>query len=461
MLIAVLSFQAAAGSAVAPEPDVRKEFEGYAAEILASDNPWLGAQFRGNLEKALADPALSGAGRVELMAQLGLAQAQAGELERAIATLKEADRRAQELELDPLPTQRLLALAYLRDAETKNCVERHNSECCIYPLKGGAMHTDRAPAEEARRLFTALLERNPDDLEARWLLNVLAMALGDYPDGVDERWRTPPQTFASETAFPAWRDVAPELGVDCLSLAGGVAVEDYDGDGWFDILTSTTDPSGELRYLRNGGDGTFQDRSAEAHVTCQLGGLNVVAGDYDNDGDQDGLVLRGGWLDQDGRFRRSLLQNDGRAYFGDVTRAAGLAVPAYPSQTALWADLDGDGWLDLYVGNESRKYEDAAADYPNQLFRAAGDGTFRDVAGDSRVKNDRFTKGVCAGDYDNDGDLDMYVSNIGPNRLYTNDGRMHFTDEAPQKNMIEPKGRSFACWFFDHDNDGWLDLVVW
>ncbi len=452
--------QAAQGGPAAFDPQ-RPEFERYAESVFAGTNPYLGQKARRELEQALASADLAPQRRLELEAHLGRELIQSGELERAIATLEAAQEHARALGLDGVQVRRTLALAYLRLAENLNCVDRHNAECCIFPLKGGAIHALREPAEKAREQYELLLEKNPEDLESRWLLNVLAMALGEYPEGVAERWRLPPQAFASQKEMAPFHDVASEVGVDKLSLAGGVAVEDWDGDGLLDILTSTSDPRGPLTCYRNRGDGTFEDRSDASRVSDQLGGLNLIAGDYDNDGDPDALVLRGGWQAEDGRIRKSLLRNDPDGIFRDLTRAAGLGNTDFPSQTATWADLDGDGWLDLYVGNESRKEEAPGADYPSQLFRSRGDGSFVEVAAQAGVRNDRYAKGVAVGDYDDDGDLDLYVSNIGPNRLYRNEGDLRFTDVAPQLGVQEPVGRSFACWFFDYDNDGSLDLLVW
>jgi hypothetical protein len=113
------------------------------------------------------------------------------------------------------------------------------------------------------------------------------------------------------------------------------------------------------------------------------------------------------------------------------------------------------------VANESSAdWENQGGDFPSQLFRNNGDGTFTDIAGDAGVTNDRYGKGVAAGDYDNDGDLDIYVSNIGVNRLYRNDGNLKFADVAESAGVTEPARRSFATWFFDYNNDGWLDLFV-
>ncbi|MGY8689705.1 MAG: CRTAC1 family protein, partial [Verrucomicrobiales bacterium] len=102
----------------------------------------------------------------------------------------------------------------------------------------------------------------------------------------------------------------------------------------------------------------------------------------------------------------------------------------------------------------------ATSDFPNQLFINDGQGQFKDIAQMAGVTNDRFCKGVATGDYDNDGDLDLYVSNAGANRLYRNDGSLKFTDVAEALGVAEPSGRSFATWFFDYNNDGWLDLFV-
>ncbi len=207
--------------------------------------------------------------------------------------------------------------------------------------------------------------------------------------------------------------------------------------------------------------------STPSRIDDQLGGLNCVGGDYNNDGFVDVLILRGAWLFDDGRIRNSLLRNNGDNTFTDVTRQAGLAEPAAPTQTAVWGDFDNDGDLDLFVGNESRadrtlftEADSVAGNYPSQLFRNNGDGTFTDIAAAAGVTNDRYCKGAAAGDFDNDGDLDLYVSNVGRNRLYANDGAGRFTDVAESLGVTAPDDRSFAAWFFDYDNDGWLDLFV-
>ena len=139
-----------------------------------------------------------------------------------------------------------------------------------------------------------------------------------------------------------------------------------------------------------------------------LGGANLLQADYNNDGHTDILVLRGTWLDKYGRHPNSLLRNNGDSTFTDVSLDAGLGVAHYPTETAAWADYDNDGDVDLYVGNE---YGDGL-EAPSQLFRNNGDGTFTDVARIAGVENNRYAKGVSWGDYDNDGFPDLFVSNL-------------------------------------------------
>ncbi|MYE90677.1 tetratricopeptide repeat protein, partial [Candidatus Poribacteria bacterium] len=168
------------------------------------------------------------------------------------------------------------------------------------------------------------------------------------------------------------------------------------------------------------------------------------------------LVLRGAWLEAAGQHPNSLLRNNGDSTFTDVTFDAGLGKAHYPTQTASWGDYNNDGNLDLYIGNESTE----AFNAPCQLFRNNGNGTFSDVAAHAGVQNYGFAKSVIWGDYNADRFLDLYVSNFkGANRLYHNNGDGTFTDVAEQLNIDLPM-RSFPAWFWDFDNDGALDIYV-
>ena len=353
------------------------------------------------------------------------------------------------------------ATSHLRLAEVENCIRQHNKDCCIFPLQGGGLHTVRTPAENALASFRECLEIRPGNLGDRWLLNILAMALGRHPDDVPQDLLIDPKHFASDYDIGRFTDIAPQLGLDAFNLSGGVIVEDFDLDGHLDIVTSTVDFDGSCIFYHNNGDGSFTDRSAASGLSLQKGGLQLVPADYDNDGDMDFLMLRGAWMLDVGQVRNSLVRNNGDGTFTDVTREAGLAHPARPTQTAVWADFDNDGDLDLYIGNESslESIPDASDNFPCQYFVNDGAGHFTDKAAAAGLENNRYAKAVCAGDYDNDGDMDIYVSNLGVNRLFRNDGKGSFTDVAKEAGVDAPTD-SFACWFFDYDNDGWLDLFV-
>ena len=171
------------------------------------------------------------------------------------------------------------------------------------------------------------------------------MTLGQYPDKVPERYRIPWSSFESEVPFPHFPNVAMKLGLDTFNLAGGVIIEDFDGDGDLDIVTSNWDISGPMHLFSNNSDGTFSDRTREAGLEGLLGGLNLLQADYDNDGHPDILVLRGAWAGKAGQHPKSLLRNLGDGTFEDVTFEAGLAEVNYPTQTAGWADYDNDGDL--------------------------------------------------------------------------------------------------------------------
>jgi len=319
--------------------------------------------------------------------------------------------------------------------------------------------------EGALRELTTALEKDPSDLKSRWLLNIAYMTLGRYPAEVPAKWLIPPGTFDSEYDISRFPDVAPEAGLILNNHSGGVVLEDFDGDGFLDLMVSSSGPLDQLRFFHNNGNGTFTERTSEAGLTGEVGGLNIIAADFNNDGHPDLLVLRGGWWGQNGKYPMSLLRNNGNGTFDDVTEQAGL-LSLHPTQTAAWADYDNDGWLDLYVGHESNTTEA----HPSQLFHNNHDGTFTEVAASNGLADMGFVKGVAWGDFNNDGRPDLYVSVKGkPNHLFRNDGpsdpkhpdpsHWKFTDVTKEAGVAEPI-HSFATWFFDYDNDGWPDLFV-
>lgn len=374
----------------------------------------------------------------------------------------------QGLQLKPEEQAKLLetkAIAFLRLAEQANCLTNHNADSCLLPIRNGGVHTDPRGSTAAIRVLEELLQTAPSPF-AVWLLNIAHMTLGNYPDAVPPQWRVPAQVFDSAYDIKRFADVAGPLGLDVDDLSGGVVMEDFDRDGFLDLMVSGSGLKSPLRYFRNVGDGTFTELTDAAGLPGLMGGLNLIHGDYDNDGLADVLVLRGGWLGKDGRFPNSLLRNNGDHTFTDVTEAAGL-LSFHSTQTAVWFDYDSDGWLDIFVGNESVA---GSNEDPCELFRNNGDGTFTECAAANGVALVDWVKAVTSGDFNNDGRPDLYISSlVGPNRLLRNDGPARaggapgsgwrFTDVAAAAGVLEPL-KSFPCWFFDYDNDGWLDLFV-
>jgi hypothetical protein len=322
------------------------------------------------------------------------------------------------------------------------------------------------------------------------------------------------------------------------TLGPGVAFIDYDNDGWPDIfLVNAMDWPGHLqkhttpKLYHNNHDGTFTDVTHKAGLDVEMYGMGVAVGDYDNDGFDDLFVTALG----QSRF----FHNNGNGTFTDVTQKAGLSSPRELSTSAAWVDFDKDGRLDLVVGNyvqwtqetdlyctldgKSKSYctPESYKGTAARLWRNGGDGTFEDVTqkaglGDPTSK----TMGIAVLDYDNDGWPDLLFSNdTQPNKLYRNngngtfsekgviagiafsedgvaragmgvdaadydhsghpsvmitnfsnqmlslyhnEGKGLFVDEAPQSAI----GRAtlltlgFGCFFFDYDLDGWPDIFI-
>ena len=428
------------------------------ASGLAS-HPYFGTTMRDLLrERIAALPAdADGRARVRLLVPLALEELSLGDEERAVALLE----RSRQLTPPDVGMAASVAfhegVAWLRLGEVRNCRERHAPESCIVPIRGAGQHVDRRGSEGAMDAFSRVLAHPastpPMRIAAHWLQNFAAMTLDRWPGGVSAELRIPAKAFGT-SPFPRFANVSAALGVDRDSLAGGAVADDFDGDGDLDLVVSSWDLRARLFYYRNDG-GRFVERGVEAGLADTLGGLNLEHADYDGDGDLDLLVLRGAWLTTEGEHPNSLLQNRGDGTFTDVTIEAGL-LTRNPTQTAAFGDYDNDGDLDLYVGNESPP-EDPR---PSELFRNDGDGTFTNVTRDAGVENLRFAKAVAWGDYDEDDDLDLYVSNMGaPNRLYRNDGG-RFTDVAAAAGVTAPSS-GFPAWFWDFDNDGHLDLAAW
>ena len=410
-----------------------------------------------------------------------------------------------------------------------------------------------------------------DGVEAAWAFlgpdRLVAFTPAHAPGAVDAVVTNPDGSsvsLANALTYqpPVFEEVSEQSGVafthyrsllDIIPLSAGVVVFDYNGDGWQDAyITATPDIAGlategddENALFRNNGDGTFTNVAADAGVTDAEGrGNGGCAADYDNDGDQDLFVANWG--------ASRLYRNEGDGRFTDVAESAGLADPddSYRSMGCAWGDYDRDGWLDFIVvrhidesnpdaftqrvyyldvrplalfhndgdgtfteathllgatPSPSREagafgrvwgagFQPAWVDYdndgdldlyvvndfgeyvhPNVLWRndgprasSAGGGmewAFTDVSHESGTGIAMFGMGVAVSDYNSDGYLDMFITNIADNVLLTNDGGDTFRDTASDMDLAYGEFRrqqrvSWGTVFFDYDNDGYEDLYV-
>lgn len=389
----------------------------------------------------------------------------AGRYAEALETLQhllaEAEDVGAELGADGyIALLMLQATTHLRMGEEQNCAEGVNRDSCLLPIRGQGVHVRKAGSAAALETLERILRIDPANLRARWLVNIAHMTLGTYPDDVSSPALIPPGVFAADYALPPFVNVAGQVGLAIHGLSGGVVLEDLDNDGRLDLVVSAIGFEDQIQVFANDGSGRFVDRTATSGLLGLTGGLNLIHADYDNDGLPDVLVLRGGWMSTEGKFPMSLLRNMGNFRFVDVTKEAGL-LRFGPTQTATWFDYNGDGWLDLFVGNESSQGDR----HPCELFRNNGDGTFTEVARESGVDLLGYVKAVVSGDYDNDGRPDLYLSIAeAPNVLFRNEGRQphgtwRFSNVSRHAGVEEPRN-SFPAMFIDYDNDGWLDIFV-
>ncbi len=401
---------------------------------------------------------------------------------QAIETLSEAYSQLAKVkfpsvrkkQIESNRTRFFLGVAYLRLGETENCCLRYSAESCILPIRGDGVHTREEGSRQAIKYFLEVLNDTADATDkndvimfheaSRWLLNVAYMTLGEYPDKIPEPYRMPPEFFESDIEFPPFENVAPKLGLDTFNAAGGAIVDDFDNDEYLDIFVSTSDPTLNCRFFRNNQDGTFTERTNEAGLAGLFGGLNMVQADYNNDGNVDVFILRGAWHGELGRHPNSLLRNNGNGTFTDVAFAAGLGEVHYPTKTAAWADYDNDGDLDLYVANEAET-ERATADGRNPVH--ARSQLFRNNG------NETFTDVALEAGV---GVLTFSAATVWGD---FNEDRLPdlFIAGVPKSFLFQNDGDGtftdvierlgmrvpvspFPSWFWDFDNDGTSDLYI-
>jgi hypothetical protein len=459
-----------------PQPEGTRRMIARLERLAETANPtevtFLGDRLIEWLRKNLMQPSQP-TQRLRMRFELGIQLLQAGRTEAALREFQNIEDLAATngppLEARTREFLRLnRAIAMLRLGEQENCLLQHNAESCLLPLQPAGYHQLTRGSRGAIALLSEQLRQDPEDLRARWLLNIAHMTLGEYPDRVPAAWRIPPSVFASEYPLPRFANVAGALGLDVDDLAGGCILDDFDNDGFIDIVASAMSYRSQLRYFHNDGNGHFTERTVVAGLAGLTGGLNIQQTDYNNDGLLDVWVLRGGWQGKSGRMPNSLLRNNGDGTFTDVTEEAHL-LSFHPTQTSVWFDYDGDGWLDVFIGNETTDEGDPD---PCELYHNNRDGTFTECAAACGLAVQRFVKGIAWADYDHDGRPDLYLScrTGGANILFHNEGpatsgpadplHWKFRDVTRAAGLSDTNVVSFPTWFFDYDNDGWEDLFV-
>jgi hypothetical protein len=444
------------------EASMRSRIEKAYAGVNAQNLPYHLSREKARMIKSRADQ-MSGLQKLELQIQYAGHSMNAGLTEEAIKTYEEIIPLIEQNEINNkdqilFELKKRLGVAYLRLGEQQNCLGKHNPASCIIPIAPEGQHQLKMGSESAIRVFSDILEKYPGNLEIIYLLNLAYMTIGGYPEKVPNDYLMEPSVMMPMNDFVRFPDIAPELGLDKDGLSGGICVDDFNNDGYLDIIASSWGFTDPLVYFQNMGNGTFKDMSTESGLDQILGGLNLQHADYNNDGHMDFLVLRGAWMGTEGTIPNSLVRNNGDGTFTDITLEAGI-YSEKPTQTAAWADFNLDGKLDLFIGNEGAP----GMGMPCELFMNLGNGKFKDIAPETGLNFDLFVKGVTAGDVNNDGYPDIYLSVFQSNNILllnnADPDRISFRDITNFSGVSEPIA-SFPTWMFDYNNDGNLDIYV-
>ena len=274
----------------------------------------------------------------------------------------------------------MLGIAYLHKSEMENDVYRHPGDRCIFPPRPGMRYQKTGDSQKAIEYFLKYLERKPDALDVRWLLNLAYMTLGGYPGQVPPKYLIPPSAFESTESVGRFVDVAPPK-------QGSIPSASRPASSWMistttdllDVMLSDYDQCGAMHFFHNNGDGTFTDRTKEAGLVDPVGRLQHDSGRLQQrrmprrSGAARGLGVSAEEISAAEQLRRHIYRRD-RARAAWPNRR-----PARKRRRGLTSTTTD--FVDLIVGNENGAL---------QLFHNKGDGTFEDIAARGRRRPRRF-----------------------------------------------------------------------
>ena len=336
-------------------------------------------------------------------------------------------------------------------ADFEVVLEREPDSLATLRSLGTALLRLGAPGPAAAALQRAV-DLEPALLEPRWNLGIATARSGGDPRALADRYRLDAPDGGAESPV-RFEEVSADVGIERWSRGRGSGWSDVDGDGDLDLLAlGIRDPHALYRNrLIEDGTPVFESAAADLGLLDPRGGWSALFFDADRDGDPDLHVTRDAW---DGREPNSFYLNDG-GRFEEATEAAGLAS-SLDAFTAAAADVDRDGWLDLYLANGVG----TPGGSPNELFLGGPGGRFEEAAEAHGVANHGRSVGSAFGDYDNDGWPDLLVVNFfGGPALYRNLEGRGFQDVTHAAGLEAPH-EAFVGFFLDYDGDGWLDIFV-